>query len=73
MMQRRNADCKVTSKEREAYPCLVLLYLSHHHLCKVAQQPAALCIKLALLAVDDTPAGPAPSGSDRTTNTQSTP
>ena len=39
----------------ESHPCIILQYLLNHDLCKVTQQPAAFCIKLLLLAVNDAP------------------
>lgn len=44
-----------TSGKTEPHPGIILQDLLHHHLCKVAQQPAVLCIKLPPLAVNDTP------------------
>ena len=43
------------SLSREAHPCIILFNLTHHDLCKVTEQPAALCIKDALLAVNYAP------------------
>ena len=42
---------------RGTHPGLILFYLTHNHFCKVAQHSAALRIKRALLAIDDTPTG----------------
>ena len=39
----------------ESHPGIILQYLLDHDLCKVTQQPAAFCIKLPLLAVNDAP------------------
>ena len=43
-------------KRKKPHPKLLLLDLSHHHLSKVAQEVAALRIKLPGLLVNDTPA-----------------
>lgn len=45
------------SCKEDAYPGFILLNLTHHNLSKVSQQAAALSIELALLLVDDAPAG----------------
>ncbi len=43
--------------EKTAYPRFILLQFPYNNFCEVAQQAATLSIKVALLPVNDAPAG----------------